>query len=172
LTDNEYVRNRVARNPMLMVLYTIVLPECINRINFFEKSKIADKVKPILYEARESLSKTILLQAELLSVKGKLELAKHKLELAEKTLRTFSELERQKKKYVLTTFLVSLSIFILHYLSTFNILIISEFLRSYGLPLEAIITYTTFENALNVLTNGKVKGILNIIWRILNKFIK
>ena len=161
LLDNKYMRERVARNPMLMVLYAIVLSELINRINFFKRGKMFDKIKPILNETKTCLDKTasILSQAELLDIKGKLELAKYKLELAEKALRDFSELERQKREHFTITLLVLMFAIIPQYLPIFNIYASYWYLVLVFLVLEYYYM------------RDKTKAFLNIVWRLLSKLI-
>jgi len=161
LLDNEYMRERAARNPMLMVLYTIALSEHINRISFFERGKMFDKIKPILDETKTRLNETasVLSQAELLDVKGKLELAKYKLELVEKALRTFSELERQKREHFIITFLVLMLAIIPQYLLNFSI---------YALYWDLALVFLVLEY---YYMRDRTKAFLNIMWRLLSKLI-
>jgi hypothetical protein len=172
LLDNKYMRERVARNPMLMVLYAIVLSELINRINFFKRGKMFDKIKPILNETKTCLDKTasILSQAELLDIKGKLELAKYKLELTERALRTFSELKRQKRKDFAVSILSLISIIIIHHLMNINIPAVSDLIRQYVLHLDIIIVSWVLLEYYGRILGNKMRILLNIVRQILDKF--
>jgi len=172
LLDNEYMRERAARNPMLMVLYTIALSEHINRISFFERGKMFDKIKPILDETKTRLDETasILSQTELLDVRGKLELAKYKLELVEKALRTFSELERQKRKDLAVNILSLISLMMIHHLMDINIPVVSDFIRQNVLQLDIIIVFWVLLKYYGHILGNKMRVLLNVARQILDKF--